>query len=118
LELSSQAAAFARDHYGLDVREGGIGSDVWGNRTFDVVTLFHVLEHLPDPGTALLVVRSLLRAEGVLVAQVPNVDSYQARLFGRRWYGLDVPRHVVNFTAQSLARLLARCGFENDRIGH
>ena len=74
--------------------------------------MFHVLEHLIDPGMALAYARELLLPGGSLILQVPNAASYQARLFGARWYGLDVPRHLINFTPKSLALLLDRAGFK------
>lgn len=118
LEISHQAAQMAREYYQLDVRQGGIGSDVWKSCSFDAITLFHVLEHLVDPAEALRFAASLLRPNGVLIVQVPNVDSYQCRVFGSRWYGLDVPRHIINFNPESLLLLLNRSGFEIDRIAH
>jgi hypothetical protein len=73
--------------------------------------MFHVLEHLPDPREALAYAGGLLKPGGSLILQVPNAASFQARLFGPRWYGLDVPRHLINFTPQSLVLLLEQAGF-------
>jgi 2-polyprenyl-3-methyl-5-hydroxy-6-metoxy-1,4-benzoquinol methylase len=112
MDASAQAVDIARAQYGIDVRQGEIGSTVWDGKRFDFVTMFHVLEHLPDPRLALEYVRGLLRPSGRLIIQVPNVSSAQARTFGRFWYGLDVPRHVINFTPEALKRLLEELGFE------
>lgn len=111
MDVSPHAVAAAREQYGLDVRLGGIGSDAWQGSAFDVITMFHVLEHLQDPAGALAFAGSLLNPRGILVAQVPNAVSWQALLFGRRWYGLDVPRHLINFTPRSVATLFRRAGF-------
>jgi SAM-dependent methyltransferase len=111
MDVSARAVAEARAQYGLPVRQGIIGSDVWKGREFDVITMFHVLEHLPDPDRALAFAGELLRPGGSLILQVPNSASLQARVFGARWYGLDVPRHVINFTPESIALLLRRAGF-------
>jgi 2-polyprenyl-3-methyl-5-hydroxy-6-metoxy-1,4-benzoquinol methylase len=97
---------------GIEVRQGDIGSRIWDGRCFDFVTLFHVLEHLPDPRSALQYAGSLLAPGGRLIVQVPNVSSLQASLFGRRWYGLDVPRHLINFSPEALAIVLLETGFE------
>jgi hypothetical protein len=73
--------------------------------------MFHVLEHLADPRAGLSYAAGLLKPEGGLLIQVPNIASVQARIFGRRWYGLDVPRHVINFSPQALKLLLEEAGF-------
>jgi SAM-dependent methyltransferase len=112
MDRSGQAVQTARRHYGLDVRRGEIGAMVWEDMRFDFITMFHVLEHLPDPREALLYAAKLLRTAGTLIIQVPNVSSIQARVFGKRWYGLDVPRHVINYTPKAISFLLRETGFK------
>jgi len=102
MDVSAKAVEIAKSQYGFPVRQGEIGSKAWDGRRFDFITMFHVLEHLPDPASALAYARELLRPSGMLIIQVPNVISLQARIFGKRWYGLDVPRHVINFTPKAL----------------
>jgi 2-polyprenyl-3-methyl-5-hydroxy-6-metoxy-1,4-benzoquinol methylase len=111
MDRSAHAVAAARKLYNLDVRRGDIGAPVWEGMSFDFVSLFHVLEHLPDPRAALRYAAALLRPHGSLIVQVPNVASAQARVFGRRWYGLDVPRHVINYSPRALEIVLRECGF-------
>jgi SAM-dependent methyltransferase len=110
MDISERAVRAAIDQYGLDVRQGGIGSAVWADTRFDVVSMFHVLEHVADPRSALRYASSLLKPAGRLVIQVPNVDSLQARIFRTRWYGLDVPRHLINFSGEGLRLLLRESG--------
>jgi 2-polyprenyl-3-methyl-5-hydroxy-6-metoxy-1,4-benzoquinol methylase len=112
MDQSSQAVEIAHRQYGYPARQGAIGSKIWGDCRFDFITMFHVLEHLPDPGLGLRYADELLQPGGTLIIQVPNVSSIQARLFGNRWYGLDVPRHVINFTPKALAFLFREAGFE------
>ena len=78
---------------------------------FDVAVLWHVLEHLADPATALERARGWLAPDGRLLVGVPNIDSLQARLGGSRWFQLDPQRHLVHFTPRGLGRLLERTGF-------
>lgn len=118
LDVSSEAVELARLQYGLQVRQGDVGSEVWEDHRFDFVTMFHVLEHLRDPREALLFAGGLLKPQGGLIVQVPNVASCQARMFRSRWYGLDVPRHLVNFTAGGLRLLLNKVGFEILSVSH
>jgi SAM-dependent methyltransferase len=72
--------------------------------------MFHVLEHLPDPRAYLVAARELLAPDGRLVVQVPNAASWQFRLLGRRWSGVDVPRHLFDFRSRDVERLLEACG--------
>ncbi len=111
MDQSPHAVAAARNLAGIEVRQGEIGGTTWEGRRFDFVSMFHVLEHLPDPRAGLRYAASLLEADGCLLIQVPNVASVQARIFRRRWYGLDVPRHVINFSPRALTLLLKEAGF-------
>ncbi len=70
-----------------------------------------VIEHLADPGEALARIAPLLRAGGVLWLTLPDAGSRVARVLGRRWWSV-LPTHVQYFTRNSIALLLARCGFE------
>jgi 2-polyprenyl-3-methyl-5-hydroxy-6-metoxy-1,4-benzoquinol methylase len=115
MDASEHAIRAGREQYGLDLRQGSIGDDVWNGRRFDFVTMFHVLEHLTMPRQALLYVRSQLKPGGAVIIQVPNLASLQARAFKHRWYGLDVPRHIINYTPGALRLLLEEAGFVIER---
>ncbi len=80
--------------------------------SFDVITMWHSLEHVHAPLTVLREARRLLAPEGQLVVAVPNIDSAPFRWFGRAWYGLDLPRHLAHFTPCTLHRMLERAGFD------
>ena len=79
---------------------------------FALISMHHVLEHLPDPVASLARCRQLLEPGGQLFVSVPNIGSFEARTFGRRWIGLDIPRHLTHFSRSSLTELLERSGFE------
>jgi SAM-dependent methyltransferase len=78
---------------------------------FDVVTMWHVIEHLADPLQTLAAVHRVLKPDGLLMLRTPNVESWEARLFGRCWYGVDAPRHLHLFSPRTLERCLSRAGF-------
>lgn len=82
------------------------------------ITMFHVLEHLYDPASYLESARELLRPDGRLIVQVPNAACWQFLLFGERWNGIDVPRHLIDFRLADLELLLDHCGFEVLRAKH
>ena len=74
---------------------------------FDVITLFHVLEHLPTPKVLLEnLIRDNLKDGGLLVLEVPNLNSLQAIIAGKNWLHLDIPRHLNHFTKRRLVSML------------
>lgn len=79
---------------------------------YAAITLWHSLEHVPDPAATLAAVRSLLAPGGALIVAVPDAEGLQARTFGRHWLHLDVPRHLHHFARRSLTALLQRSGFD------
>ena len=111
-ELSEPAARFARELLGLPVQIGLVEELNYPDAGFDAVVLWHVLEHVSDPGVMLAEIRRLLRPGGVLLVGVPNLASWEARLARDKWFHLDVPRHLTHLTGDSLRRALARAGFE------
>ncbi len=106
----------AKKQYDLDVRQGDMTSNAWKGHRFDFITMFHVIEHLTDPLKAFGFAAAHLKPGGNLIIQVPNIDSIQARLFGATWHGLDVPRHIINFTGTGLRRLLKDAGFDGEVV--
>ena len=82
------------------------------------VSVWHVLEHLDDPAAALARIHTWLAPGGTLVAGVPNLDSWQARIGGSRWFHLDLPRHRTHFSARGIERALDRAGFDVERTVH
>ena len=97
---------------GIELVQGGIDDAQVPAASLDAATLWHVLEHVEDPGAALERVASWLRPGGMLLVGVPNLASVQARLGGARWYHLDVPRHRTHFTVAGLEALLRANGLE------
>ena len=83
-----------------------------------MITMFHVLEHLYEPASYLDAAHRLLRPDGRLIVQVPNAACWQFLLFGERWNGIDVPRHLIDFRKSDLDSVLDHCGFEVLRHKH
>jgi SAM-dependent methyltransferase len=81
--------------------------------SFELVTLFDVLEHLPDPLAALSRARELLAPGGRLVIETQNVASGAARLLGRRWHHYKHAEHLLHFSPATLAHALERAGLES-----
>jgi len=89
---------------------GGLESIPFRHDAFEMITLWHTLEHMPDPAGTLARLRDLLTPAGRLVMAVPNLDSIEARFLGRRWIEIDVPGHLFFFTPRSLRRLIENTG--------
>jgi SAM-dependent methyltransferase len=118
LDISFEASGIAKRDHDIEVTVGTLDPAIFGDSEFDTVVLLHTLEHVPDPHRVLAQARRILRPAGRLVVQVPNVDSIQCRVFGDRWYGLDVPRHLIDYSRTSLMGLLDATGFEVERVRH
>lgn len=112
LDPDARALAVAREKFGLPTLRGTLPQVDLPEASLDVVTLYFVLEHLTEPELSLAAAYKLLRAGGWLAVAVPLVDSWQAKLLGRRWVALrEAPRHVAVPSAQGMRQLLQRCGF-------
>lgn len=111
IEPNEVAARFARGELGLDVHQGRFEEVDLPVASFDIITLWDVLEHMCDPRETLRQARELLRPDGILVLKAPNLGSWDAQIFGRYWAGLDQPRHMFVPDAATLHRLLTTTGF-------
>jgi SAM-dependent methyltransferase len=111
VEPSKSAAEFARQAYGIPVHQSDLASARFSDGAFDVVTMWDVFEHLHDPLAILAEVRRILAPEGVLILRMPSWDSWDARVFGLYWAGLDSPRHLAIFSRRTATRILDKGGF-------
>ncbi|MBT8313907.1 MAG: class I SAM-dependent methyltransferase [Maribacter sp.] len=82
-----------------------------GNK-YDVITLWHVLEHLPNLDEQIIQLVSLLTAKGTLVIAVPNFNSYDAKKYGKFWAAYDVPRHLWHFSKDSIEKIFSEHGMK------
>ena len=85
---------------------------------FDVITCFHVLEHLKDPVGSIERAMALLKPGGVLIVEVPNNRAVMFTLFGKRWFLLRIPAHINHFNVTSLMRACDRNTTEILKISH
>ncbi|MDE2292685.1 MAG: class I SAM-dependent methyltransferase [Elusimicrobia bacterium] len=111
VEPSSWACRAAKERFRLDVVEGTLASAALAASSFDAVAMIDVIEHLPDPGAAVVRAGELLKPGGILYLVTPDIDSLSARLLGGSWWGLR-PAHIQYFSAATLGRLLSERGFE------
>lgn len=111
LEPLEPFAAYARDELGVEARSCTL-QRYEGEADFDLITLWHVLEHLEDPVDALGRARDLLAAGGVIHFEVPNIDSMGRYLGGKYWMGFRDPTHRWFFRRPALGPLAESAGLE------
>jgi SAM-dependent methyltransferase len=111
LEPNPDAAAYAQRVRHLKVVTGTLPYSEFPNSSFDIVTMWHVFEHVPNPSEILNEARRLLKPDGVLIVGLPVADSAEAEWFGSSWAGYDVPRHFITYTRSSFVELLRHNGF-------
>lgn len=110
-----QGVELSRDGYeraaakGLRVFHGSV-DDFHTSERFDVIFMSHVIEHVLDPVRTVAKIASLLKGDGVLYIETPNVGSLDARIWGRNWGLVHYPRHLYLFNRATLRQLLERNG--------
>ncbi len=115
IEPSDSARKQGIENYKLDVREEA-ELEKLQPKSFDVITMWHVMEHVPHLRNRVQKLNELLKDDGVLVVAVPNRNSNDAAFYKENWAAYDVPRHLWHFRAQDMRALMANAGFEVKRI--
>lgn len=110
LERDERAAKWAREQQQIPVTAGRVEQLTASTQQYDLITLWHVLEHLYRPGLALEILAQRLRNDGCLLIAVPNIAGVDARVYKSNWVALDAPRHVNHFSLETLGRLAAKQG--------
>lgn len=110
----SPSGAEAAKRGGLDVFQGTLEEFIRssGNEKFDVITLSHVLEHVPDPVETLQLMKRLLYPNGYIWVAVPNGGCVWAKKLGTVWHSTDVPYHLQQFTCESMRKAVSLAGLQ------
>ncbi|MBO6518356.1 MAG: class I SAM-dependent methyltransferase [Bacteroidia bacterium] len=112
VEIDSGARKFGIEKFGLDIVPPETVLNQSYAETYDVITLWHVLEHIYDLDGYMQRLKSLLDDKGYLVIAVPNSDSLDAKQYKSYWAAYDVPIHLWHFTPKTLTQLAEKHGFE------
>jgi 2-polyprenyl-3-methyl-5-hydroxy-6-metoxy-1,4-benzoquinol methylase len=124
LEYSPDTSEIARRERGLDVKTGALESDTFAAHSFDVITLWDVIEHLPDPRGVLRRIGSILKPGGLLILKTPNADGLYPRaslIVANRlgfWSHPEPPGHLYQFSARTLTRMATGTGLSVVRLHH
>lgn len=111
IEKNARARAFAKEHFELEVdAEDALAG--YADDSFDVITLWHVMEHLEPLNKTWEKLARLLKERGVLIVAVPNPNSYDAGKYKEWWAAYDVPRHLWHFTPSAMQQFGVKHGFK------
>jgi SAM-dependent methyltransferase len=111
IERNEEIAEKARRTLGLDISAKPVAALSMDAR-FDLIIMFHVLEHIADPVTLFRESAKRLAPGGRIIINVPNFASWQSQFAGAKWLHLDPPRHLIHFTPETLAGALKRAGLK------
>jgi len=106
LDISDWASEFAVERLGIPVITGEIDSVGIPSNSYDIISMWHFLEHTRNPRMTISKVLSWLKSDGILIIDVPNYESTDARLNREEWVGWQLPYHLYHFTPESLEMLL------------
>lgn len=107
IEVDQTYAQFGRQSYGVKIINQSLNRAPLASQSFDVATLYHVLEHFADPAGALRKVANALKPEGIILIEVPNVESIDTG-FRQKWHA----GHLFHFNCHTLPALANACGLE------
>lgn len=116
IDVSNNALNFARNEFGLDVYNKSTEDLKNEGKRYDMITMWHVLEHITEPINELRKIKELLSPNGCLMIEVPNLNSIKFKLSGNKWKGGNHPLyHRSFFTSKTLRETLIKSGFTNVR---
>lgn len=107
-QISKNALEFSRLKLGLKIYDSDLLDVPLNNYDFDLVTMWHVLEHVSQPEKYIEKITELLNEQGTLIVEVPNFNSWTRKLTGQYWLGLDLQNHIGFFTPKSLCLFLEK----------
>lgn len=116
IDISEQAVNSARDNYGIEVFCGDITESAFSEDSFDIITAWWYLEHVPRPSEVLRTMYRFLKKGGYCIISVPNIDSFNGRVFKDKWYHLDCPRHLFLYSPKTISGFLKKTGFTLEKI--
>jgi SAM-dependent methyltransferase len=111
LDFKEEIVSYVRAR-NMPIVQGTLGSAGFEQEQFDTVLMMEYLEHEPDPLGVLEEARRVTRTGGYLALELPHIATGPGRFFGPNWWNLDIPRHLIFFTPETLGKMLDRSGYE------
>lgn len=116
IEPGEKGVEFADKQYQISLQKG-LASELVFQKKYDVIVMRHVLEHLNNPNECLKkIIENGLKDDGILFLKIPNMDSWEARRFGKFWHGYDLPRHRFHFTGKGLKKVLENLEYMDVKV--
>lgn len=111
IEKDEKAREYAISHFGLNIKGE---ESLWNinNESFDVISLWHVLEHMQNLNEVVEKLNNILKTNGILILALPNHHSYDAKRYKRYWAAYDIPRHLWHFSPDTVEKLLNKHQFK------
>lgn len=110
LEINESARKYALEKNNIILGDGLL-SGKYADKVFDTITLWHVLEHIHEPGNHLKEINRILKPGGILIVALPNASSSDAAFYGHNWAAFDVPRHLWHFNNDNFNSFVTKYGF-------
>ena len=111
VDTSDDAVKYVKEHFGISVQNDSALNE-FNASSFDVITMWHVLEHVHDLSGRVKQLSRLIKPDGTLFIAVPNSGSWDAGFFKEKWDAYDVPRHLYHFNQKSFKLLMEKNGFK------
>ena len=113
VEISKDTCQYAKNNLKLNVINKALEEAKFTNGAFDVVTMFDVVEHLPDPQKTVKEIKRILNPNGLIVVTTPNIGSLMAKILGKNWEEIKrIREHIYFFSKDTLRKMLEANGFE------
>ncbi|MEQ8909243.1 MAG: class I SAM-dependent methyltransferase [Vicingaceae bacterium] len=112
IEPEGKSAERAAAHREINLHKGYLEKGRFQENHFDAISLVHVFEHLPNPKEALEIIDDILKPGGQLLIEIPNISSWQAKIFKSNWLHLDPPRHLQLTPPELLIKELEKQGYK------
>lgn len=115
LEPDDDARKFAKKHNNIEAKPQ---SELYNieNNTYDVVTMWHVLEHVYELRKDVQRISEIIKTNGKLFVALPNMNGFDAHYYNHFWSGYDVPRHLYHFKKEDIIRLMEQFNFKFKKV--
>jgi 2-polyprenyl-3-methyl-5-hydroxy-6-metoxy-1,4-benzoquinol methylase len=119
MDVSNFAVDYVQERFGHTAHVGSLTEMALPENSYDLITMFDVIEHVPDPQANMKKIATLLKSGGIYELATPDVGSIPARLTGKRWIGYKMSdEHVYYFSVATLTKMLNQAGFDVVHVRH
>ena len=118
VEVNESAAKLGNELENLNIHCGNLLTSKFPSNSFDYIRSNHSFEHMMNPIEVLNEIHRIIKPDGKLMIGVPNIDSFNARVFKKYWWYLGAPAHTFNYSVSTLSQILNKTGFKVEKISY